>query len=749
MKKILAAMVLFSISQISSADDKKPSWEPCGWGGGGGFWACAFHPEDGNIIYMGGDVSGMYKTTDKGLHWKMINKGLANYAVHSIAISKSAPDTLYALTADGVCRTADGGQNWTYMEQSHKDKLNICMHRPLSVRGIAIDPADPEIVYAGSRTGKLFKTSDGGKNWKELVYCKDLDAEVEKAPEANAEEVAGIDKDVKTSDDAKSATRKPSKTTQSGKAQLQSEATGNVVSSVSISGTDNNRIFITNVSRGVFRSDDAGKTWENVNSSTNASCVTVSPSDKNIAYGAFGAGDCMQRTSDGGKTWTAILEGIPEGYTAREIAVDPKNPDLIYCIGNSVWDGYAGRSEDGGKNWLFEREMKRDLAVNPTLPEEDFSGKIPKDHARMMRINNISISPANPSDIYIAGGWNPCFSADGGKTWEERSRGADISCITDIQFFGDKTYASVMDEGLLMSEDAGVNWKQIYPLERKKDINGHQWKILVSKKGDTEKILTTFSPWNESYPNRVLISEDGGKTFKAITQGLPNYVPKRDCVWGRSYIRSAVQDSKDPNILYLGMDGENDQRGGGGIFKSVDGGYTWKQLENQPPGRRIDRGLALDPENPDRIFWGTTGKTGGLYRSDDGGKTWKTVIENSQEDWILQILITTSGKVYCAGKSLWRSSDKGNTFEKIFDGSKDGWNGFSVAVDPAGENRIWISRGVAQHTAKGGISRTLDGGKNWEDITGDIPYIKPRILNYNPKTGYLWAGYVGLYKIKQ
>ena len=72
-----------------------------------------------------------------------------------------------------------------------------------------------------------------------------------------------------------------------------------------------------------------------------------------------------------------------------------------------------------------------------------------------------------------------------------------------------------------------------------------------------------------------------------------------------------------------------------------------------------------------------------------------------------------------------------------------------VELDPRDERRIWISRVVWGDRAAGGVYRTTDGGATWEDITGDLPYRKPLVLRFNAETGHLWAGGVGLFRIRQ
>src|SRR5690606_10218113 len=110
----------------------------------------------------GGDVAGMYKTTDGGRQWRFINNGLPHYIIYGIAISRSHPDTLYLMTMGGMAKTTDGGANWAALSQTLPGRLDIRPERYGSVAPVAIDPNDPDIVYTGDRKGRLFKSTDGG-----------------------------------------------------------------------------------------------------------------------------------------------------------------------------------------------------------------------------------------------------------------------------------------------------------------------------------------------------------------------------------------------------------------------------------------------------------------------------------------------------------------------------------------------------------------------------------------------------------
>lgn len=342
------------------------------------------------------------------------------------------------------------------------------------------------------------------------------------------------------------------------------------------------------------------------------------------------------------------------------------------------------------------------------------------------------------------------LSTDGGLTWTERIRGADITCTHDIRFCGSNTYAAAMDEGLLVSGDRGASWRQIAPRKYTPGLSGHQWRVSAVRRGDQDHVVATVSPWHAAreYPNCVVVSTDSGRTFTQSAQGLPDYIPNVNAMWGQGYARALAADPTNSDVLYLGIDGDAEPakgRMGGGIFKSVDGGRSWAQLPNQPGSRRMFYGLAVDSTEPKRIYWGACGAGGGVYRSNDAGASWQKMPLG--DAWLFNVEVSAAGTVYAGGNNLSRSTDHGQTWKQLTK-----FTGFSVvgiATDPNDEKRIWVSTVTWDGSNRGAIHRTTDGGLTWQEITGDIGYRKPLILRYNSETRELWAGGVGIFRTPQ
>ena len=303
-----------------------------------------------------------------------------------------------------------------------------------------------------------------------------------------------------------------------------------------------------------------------------------------------------------------------------------------------------------------------------------------------------------------------------------------------------------MDEGTLISEDNGQSWRQLWPLRHTPGLSGHNWRVAVTEVNGAERILSTATPWYKT-PTCVIRSDDGGKTFQAIQAGLPDYIIRPNTMWGQGHPRALAVDPQHPQIVYLGIDGDAAAgKSGGGVFRSQDGGVTWAQLPNQPGSRRMYCGLAVDPTDSKRIFWGASGAGGGVYRSENQGASWKNVFRT--ENFVWNVLATAEGVVYCSGQQLWRSTDHGATWKQLTRLAEKR-SVVGIEVHPRDPRTLWVSAVTWDYSTKGAVYRTTDGGATWQDITGDIPYVKPHILRFNPETNELWAGWTGLFKIKQ
>ncbi len=877
--KFIAASVLSAAvgMGVASGGDGIPErdvkWTWAGWGGGGYFWTNAFDPQDADVIYLGGDVAGVYKSTDRGATWKIINNGIHNYGIYGMAVAPSDPDVVYVMTTDGMARTDNGGGKWTPLPETMRSGKNISANRPGSVRPIAVHPNNPMVLFSGNAGGDLFKSEDGGVSWSTVDYLAPLreanagkpsmpaasgagflwldmnapagdwknNGRIERyydipqdwseysgmsakiyVPSSSGEvhcqlvvqsgpgwawqasrdfvckpgqwtdvdfDLSGISspKDIKMahvmlrsngvrieSEIGVDAVKLIPRSGGAPKAIGEWDLPGNTdgwrvtkssdgtlvkkmrtshsetpvksapVGSVAVAAKNPDLIFVANRKNGVFRSADGGRSWSLCKIPAGASCVTVHPADARIVYAAL-EGNGVYASTDGGITWKKKANPRNDGKSGvREIVCDPRNTGTIHAIGTSGWNGFIAKSTDGGETWSVRGRFARDVAANPTVPKD---GSMDKASGRFMggisSVRNLAVSPSEPDVLFVAANWNNMISTDGGESWRESIRGADITCFHDLRIFDGKVYGAAMDEGLLVSDDDGASWRQLTPVKYTEGLSGHQWRVNVSAGPDgVHRVVSTVSPWRASavYPNGVLVSSDGGKTFSRAT-GLPDFLPTGNTAWENGFARALATDPSNPMVMYLGIDGDK----GGGVFKSADGGLSWKRLDSQPGSLRMFYGIAVDPSDSRRIYWGCCKDGGGVWRSDDGGASW--VRTSLPDEWIFNVEIAPSGTVYAGGNGLWRSDDHGATWKKLTNVS--GYTFTGIAVDPENERRIWTSAVTWDGSSRGMILESVDGGASWTDICGDIGYRKPLVLRYDPVKKNLWAAGVCAFKTRR
>lgn len=517
------------------------------------------------------------------------------------------------------------------------------------------------------------------------------------------------------------------------------------VTAVAVANDGTGSVYVGTKDGGMFRSDDAGTGWIALDAPKLITSIAVSERESGVVWATCGTAGII-RSQDHGRTWTDMGNGTEKGVSFRDVALHPARPGRVYALANNGWFGTLYRSDDAGGTWSDCRKVRVGTPGNPTLPLDPQGGSV-----ALSTVTGIAVNPKDPDQLFVCGNWRNQISTDGGRSLKERSNGADNTCATDVQFFGGKTYVTGMDVGLLVSDDDGNGWRQLAPLRHTPEISGHMWRVRIANAGGNTRIVATCSPWDaKPNSNRVLVSNDGGKTFTISRQGLPDYVPTVNCMWGRSYPRALSASPSDPDILYMAMDGdpESGVRPGGGVFRSSDGGLSWAPCTGLPKGRRMFYGLAVDPTDPTRVFWGNCGADGGVWRSTDSGATWARVL--SHATWIWNIEATASGTILVGGGSnLWRSTDHGETWKRLTHFPSGDQAVVGIAVDPTNEQRIWVSRVAWGTNAAGAVNRTTDGGKTWADITKDIPFRHPIVLRYNPDTRSLWAAGAGFFTLKQ
>jgi hypothetical protein len=327
----------------------------------------------------------------------------------------------------------------------------------------------------------------------------------------------------------------------------------------------------------------------------------------------------------------------------------PGNPYLVYVASAS---GGLWKTTNGGVSWrpVFERQ-----------------GTI--------SIGDIALEPNNPEVIWV---------------------GTGESNVRNSVSFGD---------GVYKSPDGGRNWQHV-GLRDTRYIS----KIVISPRNpDVVYVGALGHAFGPNEERGVFMTTDGGKTW---TKTL--YV---DAEHG---VADLAIDESNPNILYAAMwafrrtpwthtsGGEK-----GGLYKSTDGGRTWKKLTEGFPKTVGRIGVAVAPSNPSVVYAITEAKDGTLYRSDDRGETWRNMSKQasivSRGFYYTRVRVdpVNENRVYAVASNLFVSIDGGRNFRGISGRTHVDFHAFWI--DPKDPRRMWQGQ-------DGGAAVSYDQGETWEAV---------------------------------
>ncbi|MFN2621863.1 MAG: WD40/YVTN/BNR-like repeat-containing protein [Chthoniobacterales bacterium] len=337
------------------------------------------------------------------------------------------------------------------------------------------------------------------------------------------------------------------------------------------------------------------------------------------------------------------------------------------------------------------------------------------------RVRAVSGVPSQPNVFYFAQVNGGVFkTTDYGRTWQpifddqaSGSVGAIAVSISnpDIIYVGSgeglhRPDLSVGD-GVYKSTDAGKTWTHLGLRD------GQQIAAIAVDPKNPDRVLVAVAghPYGPNEERGVYLSTDGGKTF-AKTLGKDENTGAADVQIDRSnpeIVYAALWEAREGPWENGSWNGTN-----GGIFKSIDGGRTWKQLTNGLPNDIVQANLAIASSATQTLVAAVaTKKAGQLYRSEDGGESWKLATEDDRPGArigggdlpLIRIDPQQPNVVYSASVVCWKSTDGGKTWE--------GWRGA-----PGGDDyqNVWINPTNSDVIVLGsdqGAIVTVNGGKTW------------------------------------
>lgn len=673
----------FERSQSLIASAGAP-WTPVGpYNVGGRVTAIAAEP-GGATAYLGAADGGVWKSTNFGVNWTCVTDRAPISSVGALALDPSDWNTLWCGTGEsngsvdsydgnGVWRSKDGGATWTHMGLTATGRISA----------VAVDPANPQIVYVGAM-GRQFSTTsdrgfyrstDGGATWTRTLFVSD--------------------------------------------------STG--VCDIAVNPAHPETVFCATWERvrrntyrraygpecGIWRSADHGATWTKLTSGLPAPSenvgrigLAIAPSRPSTVYAQIGSGLTggyvglgLYRSLDGGATWTqrnasAVFTNAFGGFCwyFGEIGVDPTNPDRVYAMGVSLL-----RSDDGGVSWT------------------DYTGLMHVDqHA-------IWIDPTNANRIYVGN--------DGGFYFT--SSGPPFTPSDDLpitQFYAgevDPTDATRIFGG---AQDNGTNMTSTG--------DPYGWFSILG--GDGFFVAVDPVTPNIVFSEYQYCSNEGG--FLRSTTGGPGGASTNGWVvadrfgWNTPITMSPTNH----NTLLSGSQF---------VYRSVDNGVNWAKISpdlSGNPGGSLVYGcittLAISKPTATVYYAGTDDAR--VWRTINSGGAWTDISAGLPKRWVTRVTadpvngqvvyVTLSG--YASDDQsamIYRSTDRGTTWTNI-SGNLPNVPANDLVVDPTDTNRLYLATDL-------GVWTTKNLGATWYEVGDGLPLTSVADLVLHASTRKLFA----------
>lgn len=677
-------------------------WRNIGPFRGGRVRAICGVPSQPNVFYFAQVNGGVFKTTDYGRTWQPIFDEQPTGSIGAIAVAVSDPNVIYVgsgeglqrpdlSVGDGIYKSTDAGKTWTHLglrdgqqiaalavDPKNADRLLVAVaghpYGPNEERGVfvstdggktfaktlyrdenigasdvQIDPSNPEIVYAAlwearqgpwengawnGPGGGLFKSTDGGRTWKQLgngLPKEIVQANLGIAASAPQTLIAAV------------ATQKGANLYRSDNGgENWAVATEDARPAIRIGGGDlpliridpQNANVVYSASVVCWKSTDGGKTWEGWRGAPGGDDyqnVWINPTNSDVVF--LGSDQGAIVTVNGGRTWSSWYnQSTAQLY---HVSADNAFPYRLYSgqqESGSV--GIASRGSDGAISFRDWRPVAAEeygyVAPDPLDPDIIYGGKLsrydrrthqaqsilPKpfrtDEFRVVRTQPVLFSPVDPKLLYFAANtlWQ---TRDGGQHWTQisrdltrktfelpatigkyksqpsaqpRQRGV-IYAVAPSPLDQNRIWAGT-DDGLIhVTTDAGKNWKDVTP-----PVITPWQKISIMDAGHFDA-NTAYAAVNtirlDDLRPHIYRTSDGGRTWKEIVRGIPE----------NENVNVVREDPVRRGLLFAGTERA--------VYVSFDDGENWRSLRFNMPATSIRDLIVKDDDlavaTHGRGFW--------------------------------------------------------------------------------------------------------------------------------------------------
>ncbi len=611
---------------------QRSHWVKTGGPSGGLGYDVRIHPLDKKIMFVTDNPSGVNKSYDSGTSWVQRNRGITSRTgpsrdgipIYCLTIDPNNPDIVWAGTQSmrGIFKSVDGGETWTKKDRGIEEWDEI------TFRNFGICPGDSRIVFAGveittgilgkefdKAKGKIYKTEDGGENWRcvweggslvRFVLFDPTNPDILYASTGIFDRDAynGTGLGVLKSTDGGNSWR-----------QINNGLHNLFVGFLEMHPDDPKTLFAAagnNTYRsksGVYKTTNGGKSWVQIlkteafpGEPETCTVVTISPSNPQVIYA--GGESAFYRSDDGGKTWKKLRReaewcwgppGVRAGFPISAV-VDPDDPMTVFV---NNYGGGVFKSIDGGKNWI-------DCSAGYTGAD----------------LHDIAVSAKDPNVVFTIGRSGPFRSLNGGQKWFglafSPAAFPEWNAISvNPQNLRELLISDEFRGSLLRTTDGGNTWKLVFkhPLAQDGVMNRHGFKAIAYAPSNPNVIYAGMRKGRRTIESNFYVgpsfgiykSVNGGKTWKDMNKGLEKYDKN---------INDIAVHPHNPDIAYVATWRD-------GILKTIDGGKSWKAINNGLLSLNV-RSLAIDLARPDVVYAGLSEGVG-IFKTINSGKLWEPI----------------------------------------------------------------------------------------------------------------------------
>lgn len=650
-------------------------------GGGGFVTGIVIHPQAADVMYARTDVGGLYRWDAANQDWNQILSvesvgQKVSLAVESVAVDPNNPNIVYAATGaythkepGNILKSVDGGNSWQVLDISLP--MGGSQDWRWAGERLAVDPNNSNVVYFGSRTDGLWNSSDGGQSWNQ------------------------VDTSVIPVGDTFDVTEG-----MAGVTFIEFDESSPGIAYVGVAG------------KGVYQTTNGGDTWQSLGGIFNSLVpqqgevnadgeliVTLYDPQKNSNNGGV--------WKFGGSSWVDVTPKSGSNYAG--LTVNPSDPNTLLTVTYPMTPNDIYRSTDGGDSWTALNNELQDLNWKPDWSFWTLSG-------------DLAVNPSNPNQVWLANGigvWQTDGVNANNSTWIPTVDGIEETVAFDaVSTPGESSLiTAIADFDGFRHDDINVT-----------PTNNHSGEFSTTTSidysyGDPNFLVRVGGVQKSPWIRHAGFSIDNGVTWENFGSIQNGTHPEN-----LSFGNVAVSATDSNNIVWQPTNWA-------APYYTTDRGQTWNQIdyfyEQFGGGAHTHLWNSQQSLAADSVAGGTFyiyhHNGGKIVRTEDGGKNWLATSQDSLLPWVWQgasikTMPGVEGDVWVGlnDQGLFRSQDKGDSFGAIAGVDQVEAFGFGKAAPETNNPTLFVAGEVNDQV---GVFGSTDLGSTWSIVSGSDEYL--------------------------